>query len=67
MSEWIENGQRFRFEGTCIRSLKPAQLKLAYGDERLRQIREERAKSAPSSGPARRLFSRMFQREARSA
>lgn len=58
--EWIEHGQRFRLEGSVIRSLKPAKIKLAYGDERLREIREERAALA-TVGRSRvaRLFSRL--------
>jgi hypothetical protein len=46
---WNEGGQRFTYEGACIRTLKPGTLKLAYGDERLREIREQREgeKQAP--------------------
>jgi hypothetical protein len=39
---WNEGGQRFTYEGRCIRTLKKGQLKMAYGDERLREIRRQR-------------------------
>ena len=55
---WNEGGQRFTYEGACIRTLKPGILKLAYGDERLREIREQREseKHAPI-GLLRRVLS----------
>ena len=54
--EWIENGQRFRFEGYVIRSLKPAKLKLAYRyllqsklntSRAMRRIMDDRAVACP--------------------
>ena len=56
--EWFEGGQRFRYVGSRICSLKPAAIKLAYGDERLEQLREERAEAARlRQGRLRRLLS----------
>ena len=52
--EWSENGQRFRYEGNCIRTQKPGQIKLAYGDERLEMLRAERASQATPE-PSRRI------------
>ena len=62
--EWIENGQRFRYDGYVIRSLKPAKLKVAYGDERLRELAEYRAETdEPEPTGIRRLFSRLLSRD----
>jgi hypothetical protein len=62
--EWIENGQRFRYEGYVIRSQKPAKLRVAYGDERLRELAEYRADAGePELTGIRRLFSRLLTRD----
>lgn len=55
---WNEGGQRFIYQGSCIRTLKPSTLKMAYGDERLREIREGRAGANPARpGRVRRILS----------
>ncbi len=55
---WNEGGQRFTYQGSCIRTLKPSTLKVAYGDERLREIREGRMDaSPPPRGRVRRILS----------
>jgi hypothetical protein len=61
--EWVENGQRFRYDGCVIRSQKPAKLKVAYGDERLRELAEYRASMEPEPTGIRRLFSRLVSRD----
>lgn len=56
---WNEGGQRFFYEGTVIRTLKPGLMKMSYGDTRLREIRAERAAAeiAPPPGRIRRVLS----------
>lgn len=51
---WIEGGQRFRYEGRVIRTLATGKIKLAYGDDRLRELREarDREAAAPSESSA---------------
>ena len=39
---WNESGQTFRWAGWHIETTKPAKIKLAYGDERLEEIRRDR-------------------------
>ena len=62
---WNEGGQRFTYEGRCIRTLKKGQLKMAYGDEWLREIRRHREAvvSAPP-GLLRRVISGLLPRTA---
>ena len=54
---WIEAQQPFIREGLCIRTLKQSHLKMAYGDERLRLLREAKAVALPSAGGGRRMIS----------
>ena len=54
---WIEAQQPFIREGLCIRTLKHSRLKMAYGDERLRLLREAKLAAAPSARGGRRMIS----------
>ena len=54
--EWIEGRQRFRYRGVCIETTKPATLRLSYGDERVRELREERELAERKRREKRRSF-----------
>ena len=63
-NNWFEGGQRFRYQGSCIRTLKPAGSKLAYGDERLEELRAQRAAAIQARrGRLRRLFAALSRKK----
>lgn len=64
--EWFEHGQRFRFDGSVIRTTAHGKLRLAYGDERLQQLRarrEDRNDREEPTGRLRRLLSLVATRD----
>jgi len=61
---WIEGGQRFRYEGRVIRTLATGKIKVAYGDDRLRELRaaRESASASPnvSAPPWKQMLGGLF-------